>query len=71
MEGDGVRVEGLRVGIKVLDDLKHKALILMKEHDILKAKFMLFARTGFTPELQETAAREGVRLYAVNDLVRR
>jgi AAA+ ATPase superfamily predicted ATPase len=57
------------VGIKVLDDLKHKALILMKDYDILQAQFVLFARTGFSPELQETADREGVRLYTVDDLV--
>lgn len=57
------------LGIGVLDDLKQKAQVLRKEHDIQEVQFMLFARRGFTPEFQEIANREGVRLYTVDDLV--
>lgn len=58
------------VGIKVLDDLKHKAQILKKEAGVKKAQYAIFARTGFTLELQELAIHEGVRLFTVDDLVR-
>lgn len=57
------------VGIGVLNELKQKARVLKKEHDIQEVQFMLFARRGFTPEFQEIANREGVRLYTVDDLV--
>jgi len=57
------------LGIGVLNDLKQKAQVLKKEHDIQDVQFMLFARRGFTPELEEIANREGVSLYTVADLV--
>jgi AAA+ ATPase superfamily predicted ATPase len=57
------------VGAGVLNELKQKAQILIKEHAIQEVQFALFSRRGFTPELQEIANREGVSLYTVNDLV--
>jgi hypothetical protein len=57
------------VGVGVLNDLKQKAQILKKEHAIQEMQFVIFARRGFTPELQEIANREGVRLYTVDELV--
>ena len=57
------------VGIGVLNELKQKTKVLKKDHDFQEFQFMLFSRCGFTPELQEIADREGVRLYTVDDFV--
>jgi len=57
------------VGIGVLNELNQKAQVLKKEHAIQEMQFVIFARRGFTPELQEIANREGVSLYMVDELV--
>lgn len=57
------------VGIRVLEELKQKALVLKQEHGIEKIQYALFARSGFTPELEEASQAEGVRLFTVEALV--
>lgn len=58
------------VGINILEDLKHKAEIFVKDHGIQKIQLMLFARNGFTSSLKAQAAKEGVGLFGVDDLVK-
>lgn len=57
------------VGIGVLNELKQKAQVLIKEHAIQEVQLMLFSRRGFTAELQDIVTREGVHLYTVDDIV--
>ena len=57
------------VGTAVLDDLKQKSQSLIKEYDLQNVRFALFARTGFTPALEEIAKAEGIGLYTVASLV--
>ncbi len=57
------------VGTRVLDELKQKAQIFQQEHGIEKLQYALFARRGFTPELEEAAKAEGVRLFTVESLI--
>jgi len=57
------------VGTAVLDNLKQKSQSLIKEYDLQNVRFALFARTGFTPALEEIAKAEGIGLYTVASLV--
>jgi hypothetical protein len=57
------------VGVKVLDNLKRKAEILIKNHKIKQVKFALFSRNGFTAELEDRSEDEGIRLFTVDSLV--
>lgn len=57
------------IGISVLEELKQKIRFLIKDHEIHQIQLMLFARKGFTVDLQEKAAEEGVHLYTVKDLM--
>ena len=57
------------VGANILDDLKQKSLVLMKDYGIQKVQFALFARIGFTPAMEEKARAEGIQLYTVDSLV--
>lgn len=57
------------VGTNILDELKVKARKL-KELDIHKVKFALFARLGFTPALEAVARKEGIDLYTVESLIK-
>ena len=57
------------VGVNILVELKQKALILKKNHNLQKIQFALFARAGFTPALEKQAEDEGIGLYTVNSLV--
>jgi len=57
------------VGINILDDLKQKSQVLIKDYGIQKVQFALFARIGFTPALEEKARVEGIKLYTVDSLV--
>jgi hypothetical protein len=59
------------VGTSVLDDLKQKSEILMKDHDIKKIQFALFSRNGFTSDLEDKSKSEGIHLFAVHTLVNR
>lgn len=59
------------VGVKVLDNLKRKAEILIKNHKIKQVKFALFSRNGFTAELEDRSEDEGIRLFTVDSLVNR
>lgn len=57
------------IGVHVLEDLKQKAQVLMKDHGIQKVQFALFGRSGFTPALQEQARTEGVGLYTLDAMI--
>jgi uncharacterized protein len=57
------------VGTNILDDLKQKSQVLMKDYGVQKVQFALFARIGFTPALEEKARAEGIKLYTVDLLV--
>ena len=59
------------IGSSVLDDLKHKAEVLMKDHDIKKVQFALFSRNGFTADVEVKSQDEGVRLFTVDSIVDR
>jgi len=59
------------VGTSVLDDLKHKVEVLMKDHNIKKVQFALFSRNGFTADLEVKSKDEGVRLFTVDSIVNR
>lgn len=64
------------VGLNVLVDLKRKAQVLWStafaagapDHRP-KVSYALFAKAGFTPDLQTVAASEGVRLIQAEELV--
>ena len=55
------------VGLNVLAELKRKAALLPRRAS--HVKLMLFAKSGFTPELEAVAAREGVSLVGVEELL--
>lgn len=59
------------VGASVLDDLKQKAKVLMKDHPIEKVQFALFSRSGFTADMEARSGNEGIRLFTVDSLVNR
>ena len=59
------------IGTSVLDDLQHKAEVLMKDHDIKKVQFALFSRNGFTADVEVKSQDEGVRLFTVDSIVNR
>ena len=57
------------VGTNVLLDLKRKVRPLLDAGPWRQASFILFARVGFTPDLQAMAAAEGVRLVRADELL--
>ena len=57
------------VGLSVLVDLKRKAQVLGVSGRWPKVSYALFAKVGFTPDLQRVAAAEGVRLVQAAELV--
>jgi len=57
------------VGTNILDDLKQKSQVLIKDYGIQKVQFALFARIGFTPALEKKARAEGIKLYTVDSLL--
>lgn len=59
------------VGASVLDDLKQKAEVLMKEHQIKKVQFALFSRKGFTADVEAKSKNEGIRLFTADSIVNR
>ena len=59
------------VGMSVLVDLEQKAQALMKDHRIENVQFAIFARSGFTSELEERSRKDGIRLFTVDMLVNR
>jgi len=58
------------VGGNVLEDLQRAVRFLQVEGDWERVYFALFARSGFTPALRESATREGVVLVEPEDLTR-
>ena len=59
------------VGASVLDDLKQKAEILMKDHEIKQVQYVIFARNGFTSDLEAKSKNEEIRLFTVDSIVNR
>ena len=59
------------IGTSVLDDLKQKVEVLMKDHDIKKVQFALFSRIGFTSELEAKSKDEGGCLFTMDSLINR
>ena len=57
------------VGLNVLLDLKVKAQTFSKASLIQNLFYCLFAKSGFTPELQEQASRDGIRLFSLADML--
>lgn len=57
------------VGASVLDGLKQKAEVLMKDHDIKKVQFALFSRSGFTADVEAKSKNEGIRLFTADSIV--
>jgi AAA+ ATPase superfamily predicted ATPase len=57
------------IGTNILVDLQQKARVLIKDYGIQKVQFALFARSGFTPALEDQARAEGIGLYTVDSLV--
>jgi AAA+ ATPase superfamily predicted ATPase len=57
------------VGVNVLDQLKEKAQVLARGEKWSRIEYALFARTGFTAELQRRAVAEGVRLVRLEEML--
>lgn len=57
------------IGTNILVDLKQKAQVLMKDYGIQNIQYVLFARSGFTPAMEEQAKAEGIELYIVGSLL--
>ena len=57
------------IGINVLEELKRKTHALQLSAGLRQVHFALFARSGFTPALEEQAKLEGIGLYSVKDIV--
>ncbi len=57
------------VGTNILEDLKQKAQVLLKDHEIEKIQFAVFARNGFTRDLEDRSKIDGTRLFTVGSLV--
>ncbi len=57
------------VGMDILDDLMRKTQKLLAADRWDQAIYCLFAKSSFTPAVQERAAREGIRLVKIEDLL--
>lgn len=57
------------IGTNILATLKQKSQILIKDFGIQKIQYGLFARSGFTPALEEFAKVEKIGLYTVDSIV--
>ena len=55
------------VGLNVLEDLQRKGRLMMAGYPGWQVAYILFARAGFTPELETRAAQEGIRLVSIQD----
>jgi len=58
------------LGTNILNALKTKAQVMTARTGIETVRYALFARSGFTPALEELAKAEGVGLYHVEEMVR-
>jgi AAA+ ATPase superfamily predicted ATPase len=58
------------IGTNILVDLKQKAQVLIKDYEVQKIQFAIFARSGFTTALEEQAKAEGISLYTVASLLK-
>lgn len=57
------------IGSNVVDEMKQKAKIFTKDHPIETLHLAIFARNGFTPDLENRARSEGIHLFTVGTLV--
>lgn len=53
------------VGVDILVELKRKAKVLLEDSEIQKVQYALFARSGYTPALEDIARAEKVRLFTL------
>jgi hypothetical protein len=60
---------GNPVGMDVLDDLRQKAGLVDPDGRWPRVSYALFAKSGFTPELERAAQASQVRLVGAEDLV--
>jgi hypothetical protein len=58
------------VGSDILQDLKRKTQLLQATKSWDRITYFLFAKSGFTPALQEQAMKEDVQLVSVEDCLR-
>ncbi len=58
------------VGTNILVELQQKAQAILKDHGIQRIQYILFARIGFTPAVEEQAEKEEIGLFTVDSLVR-
>jgi AAA+ ATPase superfamily predicted ATPase len=58
------------LGLNILEELKRKAAILQRDGQLRpeRIQYALFARSGFTPALEDQAQREGVGLYTIEQM---
>lgn len=59
-----------RVGLDVLVDLKRKARVLTASGRWPNVSYALFAKAGFTPDLESLADSEGIRLVQPADILK-
>lgn len=57
------------VGLTILEELKNKVYELRKTCDLQSVEYVLFSRSGFTPELVEHSKAGGIGLFSVVDLL--
>ncbi|MCX5975555.1 MAG: hypothetical protein NTV33_01670, partial [Coprothermobacterota bacterium] len=57
------------VGMNVLENLRGKTKSLLRDEDDWRIHYYLFARSGFTPELEAYAKKEGVHLIRLEEMM--
>ena len=57
------------VGLNILEELKQKSQELTATGHWTRVSYALFAKSGFTPDLQALAVEQGVRLISANEMV--
>ena len=57
------------VGMNVLESLREKTKSLLRDEDGWMIHYYLFARSGFTPELEAHAKEEGVHLIGLEEML--
>jgi len=57
------------VGVNVLEELKRKVGVLCQGEDWSQIHYYLFARSGFTPDLQNQASKESIHLVNLKQMI--
>ena len=58
-----------QVGTNIYEDLKRKAAKVNWGSKRRKERFVLFSKSGFTPDMKKLARQENVRLFAKDKIV--